>query len=233
MADDRKLGDMSPSERDAAVKRAVTRFQEELDRAAPRQDSRWHEQYADQYGNTLDVTGDPAGISIAQCAGGVREDVDVPAHQIPELLATLLFGPREESMPELAARYTAYFTPPPFPCPRCGGTGRVEYDETAPATGQCDECDGTCLARDQTPVGPQYVLPWLMSAYLARLTEHRDYKTWDEQHREDTDGMLREIIAMAYTLRSELVAGIPDFPALAEPHLQRKQRLLDQLNTDF
>jgi hypothetical protein len=28
-------------------------------------------------------------------------------------------------------------------CWKCGGTGRVEYDETAPGTGPCDECQET------------------------------------------------------------------------------------------
>jgi hypothetical protein len=175
-------------------------------------------QYVGVHGSTLDVHAGPDGISLAIYLEAGRlgipaNDLEVPWHGIPGLLDTLLFGPERESMTALAGRYMAMFTPPPDPCLKCDGSGRFEYDETAPATGPCDECDGAGHSKDKTALEPQYVLPWLMSAYLARLTEHRDYETWDEQACEDTDGMLREIITMAYALRPHLIPGVPDCPA--------------------
>jgi hypothetical protein len=160
-----------------------------------------HAQWTDGHA-TLDVTGDPAGISAVICGG----DLDVAYPQLPAVIATLLAGPDGESMTALAARYQAMFTP--APCGECSGTGRVEYDETAPATGPCDDCDGTGRSGPRT-VAPQYELLWLTSAFLARLLNDRDYETWDGGDCDQVDGLLREITTASTRLRT-ILAGTPD-----------------------
>ena len=56
---------------------------------------------------------------------------------------------------------------------------------------------------------PQTTLLRFTSALIGRLLAHRDYQAWDEQDREDTDGLLREITRQAHQLRTELL-GEPD-----------------------
>lgn len=63
--------------------------------------------------------------------------------------------------------------------------------------------------------GPQFNLLSLTSAFLSNLTV-TDLGTWTETDRDDTDGLLREIIRLATEARPALVAGIPDPPAGAD-----------------
>jgi hypothetical protein len=170
-------------------------------------------QYVGVYGGTLDVQAGNGGISLTLWLEAGQEDLSVPLHGVPDLIGTLLAGPEDETMTALSARYTQMFTPPPLPCGRCDGEGRVEYDETAPATGPCDECSESGRSGEQGALDDIAFEPlWLVSAFLQRLIDHADYETWDAEACDNLDGMLRELIGQALTLRPRLVPGVPDLP---------------------
>jgi hypothetical protein len=186
-----------------------------------------HAQYVDVRQGTLDICSDEHGLSLAivtdSADGFVKTtsgDIAVPACEIPALIGTIIAGPEDEPMPDRVARFGAMFTPPPAPCGKCDGTGRFEYDETAPGTGPCDECGETGKSGDLSLLDADYDIPWLALAYLHRLDQARDFEAWAETDCDDMDGILRELIDVAFRLRAKLVDGIPDHPDMRDPQRQ-------------